>query len=161
MRLGEVAKLILLSFDATLRSDLSVGMPIDLLCTSATHWMCDACGESTRMTTIIENFPTNGPKPSELRLPAWTSTKIDRQRSPSRPPQSCGRASGLRILSTGCDHRPEQGFRLRQASLSPSNPASAARRSWSLDRPLAALEDHLWVRKIAPIRARDLSGATR
>ncbi len=34
MRLGEVAKLILLSFlsfDATLRSDLSVGMPIDLL----------------------------------------------------------------------------------------------------------------------------------
>ena len=31
MRLGEVAKLILLSFDATLRSNLSVGMPIDLL----------------------------------------------------------------------------------------------------------------------------------
>ena len=51
-------------------------------CMSATHWMCDACGESTRMTTIIESSPTNGPKPSELRLPAWTSTKIDRQRSP-------------------------------------------------------------------------------
>ena len=31
MRLGEVAKLILLSFDATLRSNLLVGMPIDLL----------------------------------------------------------------------------------------------------------------------------------
>jgi putative proteasome-type protease len=31
MRLSEVAKLILLSFDATLRSNLSVGMPIDLL----------------------------------------------------------------------------------------------------------------------------------
>ena len=31
MRLGEVAKLILLSFDATLRSNLSVGLPIDLL----------------------------------------------------------------------------------------------------------------------------------
>jgi putative proteasome-type protease len=31
MRLGEVAKLILLSFDATLRSNISVGMPIDLL----------------------------------------------------------------------------------------------------------------------------------
>jgi putative proteasome-type protease len=31
MRLGEAAKLILLSFDATLRSNLSVGMPIDLL----------------------------------------------------------------------------------------------------------------------------------
>jgi putative proteasome-type protease len=31
MRLGEVVKLILLSFDATLRSNLSVGMPIDLL----------------------------------------------------------------------------------------------------------------------------------
>src|SRR5262249_44629130 len=30
MRLGEVAKLILLSFDAALRSNLSVGMPIDL-----------------------------------------------------------------------------------------------------------------------------------
>src|SRR5262249_36641107 len=57
-------------------------------CMSATHWMCDACGESTRMTTIIESFPTNGPKPSELRLPAWTSTKIDRQRSPSRPRSS-------------------------------------------------------------------------
>src|SRR6516165_1210291 len=28
-----------------------------------------------------------------------------------------------------------------------ANPASAARRSWSLDRPLAALEDHLWVRR--------------
>src|ERR1700757_3180819 len=57
-------------------------------CMSATHWMCDACGESTRMTTIIESFPTNGPKPSELWLPAWTSTKIDRQRSPSRPRSS-------------------------------------------------------------------------
>src|SRR5262245_27839159 len=32
------------------------------------------------MTTIIESSPTNGPKPSELRLPAWMSTKIDRQR---------------------------------------------------------------------------------
>ena len=31
MRLGQGAKLILLSFDSTLRSNLSVGMPIDLL----------------------------------------------------------------------------------------------------------------------------------
>ena len=31
MRLGEAAKLILLSFDSTLRSNLTVGMPIDLL----------------------------------------------------------------------------------------------------------------------------------
>jgi putative proteasome-type protease len=31
MRLGEAAKMILLSFDSTLRSNLSVGMPIDLL----------------------------------------------------------------------------------------------------------------------------------
>lgn len=31
MRLGEAAKLLLLSFDSTLRSNLSVGMPIDLL----------------------------------------------------------------------------------------------------------------------------------
>jgi putative proteasome-type protease len=31
MRLGQAAKLILLSFDSTLRSNLSVGMPIDLL----------------------------------------------------------------------------------------------------------------------------------
>ena len=31
MRLGEVAKLILLSFDATLRSNLLVGMPIEIL----------------------------------------------------------------------------------------------------------------------------------
>jgi putative proteasome-type protease len=31
MRLGEAAKLILLSYDSTLRSNLSVGMPIDLL----------------------------------------------------------------------------------------------------------------------------------
>ena len=31
MRLGEAAKLTLLSFDSTLRSNLSVGMPIDLL----------------------------------------------------------------------------------------------------------------------------------
>lgn len=31
MRLGEAAKLILLSFDSTLRSNLSVGMPIDLM----------------------------------------------------------------------------------------------------------------------------------
>src|SRR5262249_27368809 len=60
-------------------------------CMSATHWMCDACGESTRMTTIIESFPTNGPKPPELRLPAWTSTKIDRQRSPSRQRTANGR----------------------------------------------------------------------
>src|SRR5690349_8988432 len=31
MRLGEAAKLILLSFDSTIRSNLSVGLPIDLL----------------------------------------------------------------------------------------------------------------------------------
>ncbi|WP_417688804.1 peptidase [Roseibium sp.] len=31
MRLGEAAKMVLLSFDSTLRSNLSVGMPIDLL----------------------------------------------------------------------------------------------------------------------------------
>lgn len=31
MRLGEAAKMIMLSFDSTLRSNLSVGMPIDLL----------------------------------------------------------------------------------------------------------------------------------
>lgn len=31
MRLGEAAKLVLISFDSTLRSNLSVGMPIDLL----------------------------------------------------------------------------------------------------------------------------------
>jgi len=31
MRLGEAAKLVLLSFDSTLRSDLSVGTPIDML----------------------------------------------------------------------------------------------------------------------------------
>ena len=31
MRLGEAAKLMLLSFDSTLRSNLSVGMPLDIL----------------------------------------------------------------------------------------------------------------------------------
>lgn len=31
MRLGEAAKMVMLSFDSTLRSNLSVGMPIDLL----------------------------------------------------------------------------------------------------------------------------------
>jgi putative proteasome-type protease len=31
MRLGEAAKMVLLSFDSTLRSNLSVGLPIDLL----------------------------------------------------------------------------------------------------------------------------------
>lgn len=31
MRMGEAAKLVLLSFDSTIRSNLSVGMPIDLL----------------------------------------------------------------------------------------------------------------------------------
>ena len=31
MSLGEAAKLMLLSFDSTLRSNLSVGMPIDIL----------------------------------------------------------------------------------------------------------------------------------
>jgi putative proteasome-type protease len=31
MRMGNAAKLILISFDSTLRSNLSVGMPIDLL----------------------------------------------------------------------------------------------------------------------------------
>ncbi len=30
MRLGEAAKLVLLSFDSTIRSNLSVGLPIDL-----------------------------------------------------------------------------------------------------------------------------------
>ncbi len=31
MELGEAAKMVLLSFDSTLRSNLSVGLPIDLL----------------------------------------------------------------------------------------------------------------------------------
>ena len=31
MRLGEAAKMVLLSFNSTLRSNLSVGLPIDLL----------------------------------------------------------------------------------------------------------------------------------
>ena len=31
MSIGDAAKLILLSFDSTLRSNLSVGMPIDLM----------------------------------------------------------------------------------------------------------------------------------
>jgi putative proteasome-type protease len=31
MSLGDAAKLVLLSFDSTLRSNLSVGMPIDIL----------------------------------------------------------------------------------------------------------------------------------
>jgi putative proteasome-type protease len=31
MRLGQAAKLVLLSFDSTIRSNLSVGMPIDLV----------------------------------------------------------------------------------------------------------------------------------
>ena len=79
MRLGEIAKLILLSFDATLRSNLSVGMPIDLLLYERdTLDVRRVRRMDNRMTTIIESFPTNGPKPSELRLPAWTSTKIDR-----------------------------------------------------------------------------------
>src|SRR5262249_55889753 len=72
-------------------------------CMSATHWMCDACGESTRMTTIIESFPTNGPKPSEVRLPAWTSTKIDRQPKAEQPVPALlnGTRSGLSETSAG------------------------------------------------------------
>ena len=31
MKLGDAAKMILLSFDSTLRSNLSVGLPIDML----------------------------------------------------------------------------------------------------------------------------------
>jgi putative proteasome-type protease len=31
MRMGQAAKLLLISFDSTIRSNLSVGMPIDLL----------------------------------------------------------------------------------------------------------------------------------
>jgi putative proteasome-type protease len=31
MKLGDAAKLVLLSFDSTLRSNLSVGLPIDML----------------------------------------------------------------------------------------------------------------------------------
>ena len=51
MRTGEAAKLVLLSFDSTLRSNLSVGMPIDLLI-----YRCDTykIGEQRR---IEENDP--------------------------------------------------------------------------------------------------------
>jgi putative proteasome-type protease len=49
MRLGEAAKLILLSFDATLRSNLSVGMPIDLLL-----YECDTL-DVRRVRRIDEN----------------------------------------------------------------------------------------------------------
>lgn len=41
MRLGEAAKLVLLSFDSTLRSNLSVGMPIDLLLYNADSFSTD------------------------------------------------------------------------------------------------------------------------
>ena len=37
MRLGEAAKLVLLSFDSTIRSNLSVGLPIDLVVYAARH----------------------------------------------------------------------------------------------------------------------------
>ena len=51
MRMGEAAKLILLSFDSTLRSNLSVGMPIDLLIYRSDHF---EVGEQKR---IEENDP--------------------------------------------------------------------------------------------------------
>ncbi|MEJ8476624.1 proteasome-type protease [Roseibium algae] len=41
MRLGEAAKLVLLSFDSTLRSNLSVGMPMDLLLYNADSFTAD------------------------------------------------------------------------------------------------------------------------
>ncbi len=47
MRLGEAAKLVLLSFDSTLRSNLSVGMPIDMLLYNTDSF-------STDRTTRIE-----------------------------------------------------------------------------------------------------------
>jgi len=81
-------------------------------CMSATHWICDACGESTRMTTIIESFPTNGPKPSGLRLPAWTSTKIDRQRSPSRP-RSSSTISNAGVFFVHKTSRKNAAYRVR------------------------------------------------
>ena len=53
MRMGEAAKLVLLSFDSTLRSNLSVGMPIDLLIyrTDTLH-----VGEQYRITQDNEYF---------------------------------------------------------------------------------------------------------
>lgn len=49
MRLGEAAKLVLLSFDSTLRSNLSVGMPIDILLYNADSF------EVTRRKRIEQN----------------------------------------------------------------------------------------------------------
>lgn len=51
MRMGEAAKLVLLSFDSTLRSNLSVGMPIDILIYRRDTF---EVGEQTR---IEENDP--------------------------------------------------------------------------------------------------------
>jgi putative proteasome-type protease len=41
MRLGQAAKLVLLSFDSTLRSNLSVGMPIDMLLYNTDTFIAD------------------------------------------------------------------------------------------------------------------------
>lgn len=51
MRLGQAAKLVLLSFDSTLRSNLSVGMPIDLLLYN------EGTFEVTRQTRIEKDNP--------------------------------------------------------------------------------------------------------
>src|SRR5919201_2115671 len=89
-------------------------------CMNATHWMCDACGESTRMTNIIESFPVNGPKPSELRLPAWMSTRIDRQRqcgaffvhkiSRKRPARGSWPGLSVSLFATGVLVERVEGF---------------------------------------------------
>jgi putative proteasome-type protease len=51
MRLGEAAKVVLLSFDSTLRSNLSVGMPIDLVVYNAGSLAID------RVRRIEQNDP--------------------------------------------------------------------------------------------------------
>ena len=51
MRLGQAAKLVLLSFNSTLRSNLSVGMPIDMLLYNTDSFV------STRQARIEEDDP--------------------------------------------------------------------------------------------------------
>ncbi len=79
MRLGEGAKLILLSFDSTLRSNLSVGMPLDHSDLRARQPRCEAArSASTRTTSTSRSSRPPGRMRSERHSPTSMNSRFRR-----------------------------------------------------------------------------------
>ena len=97
MRMGVAAKLLLISFDSTLRSNLSVGMPIDLLIYRRDDARESASsGGSRSATRISERSPPAGRRRSATPSPISTNTA----RTAKRSSQAGGATSPFKVRAS-------------------------------------------------------------